>query len=225
MRNIYAFILLALLCSCSKDRPPEIIRLEPAVSSYKSVLILGNSLAIAATDPSIGWNGDWGMAASKPELDYVHILTKKLRTINSNCLVKVKNIGAFEVAYTSYDYREDYKALRDSHPDLIIIQIGENIKQDSPLLPRFEEEYNKLIDYLKQNNPNVKILAVGSFWGNPVVDQVMQKRSKYVTLRPLLNDPSNQAFGEYEDYGVQVHPSDKGMLQIAEIVWQGLIGL
>jgi hypothetical protein len=65
---------------------------------------------------------------------------------------------------------------------LIIIQIGESVKQESPMLSQFEDRYNTLINYFKDGNPDVKILA---------------------------------AFGQYENYGVQIHPSDKGMLAIS----------
>ena len=227
MKYIYTFLIVtSAILGCNNGiAHPVADEVDLTVPSFSRVVILGNSITQAGPDNSIGWNNDWGMAASKPELDYVHLLTAKLRSIIKDCKVMVRNIGAFEVNYTSYDYSEDYKDLKDSQPDLIIIQIGENVKQDNPLLSQFSYNYDKLIGYFKHSNPNVKILAVGSFWGNPVVDKAMENNSKFISLRPLLNDTSNQAFGKYENYGIQIHPSDKGMMEISNVIWDALKGL
>jgi lysophospholipase L1-like esterase len=189
------------------------------------VVILGNSITRSTPDLSIGWNNDWGMAATKPEYDYVHLLTAKLKSVNPDVTVNTVPTGPFEVAYTTYDYTKDYAAMKALHPDLLIMRFGENIVQDSPDLVNFDAKYGALIAYFRDGNPDVKILAVGSFWGNPVVDKSMKKYSKFVTLTPLLNDISNQAFGQFPNYNVAVHPSDKGMQAIFDIIYEGLKNL
>ena len=47
-------------------------------SANRKVLFVGNSITKHAPAPTIGWYGDWGMAASKKENDYVHLIMKKL---------------------------------------------------------------------------------------------------------------------------------------------------
>ena len=45
--------------------------------SFK-VLFYGNSIAMHAPLAKIGWTNDWGMAASAPEKDFVHLVVKGL---------------------------------------------------------------------------------------------------------------------------------------------------
>lgn len=40
----------------------------------KRIMFVGNSITKHAAKEEIGWFGDWGMAASKEENDYVHIV-------------------------------------------------------------------------------------------------------------------------------------------------------
>ena len=43
------------------------------------VMFVGNSITLHGVLPSIGWNNEWGMAASAKENDYVHIIEKKVK--------------------------------------------------------------------------------------------------------------------------------------------------
>lgn len=203
-------------------KPTDTIQL---IRKYHQVLILGNSITFTIPDPSIGWENDWGMAATKPENDYVHLLTAKLKLISPDIKINLQQVYSFEESYATYDYVTAFAAAKALHPDLIIMRFGENISKGAANTAQFDAVYGSLIAYFKDGNPNVHILAAGSFWGNPVVDESMKKYSKFVSLSPLLNNPANQAFGQYADYGVSIHPSDLGMKEISDIIWKGLDGL
>lgn len=214
-----SFILL--FTACKKDNNTSKY-LKPY--TFANVVILGNSITYAPQNLSIGWNNNCGMAATQPENDYVHLLTGKLRKENSRCTVTIKNISNFEREYSSYDFDGELKLLTDLKPDLLIIRIGENVDQASLDSLKFDLSYQTLIKRFKAVSPSVKILAVGSFWGNKPVDNIMQNHSKWVGLSFLMNDLSNQAFGIYTDLGVAAHPSDKGMKAISNVIWDGITG-
>ena len=48
------------------------------------MLIVVNSITRHGPNKEIGWDGDWGMAASCPECDYVHRLFSMLKEDGNN---------------------------------------------------------------------------------------------------------------------------------------------
>ncbi len=219
MKNIFALILLTIIASSCKKNTVEPIVVDPNISN---VLILGNSITYSPADPAKDWKGNWGMAASAPEFDFVHLLTAKFKSQNPACQVTAENISVFEREYATYDFTADFKPFHDLYPDLIIIRIGENVQQAGIDAALFDKKYAALISYFKAGNPNVKILAAGSFWGNDIADNVMSRYSRFVSLKPLIYDNQYEAIGLYADASVALHPSDKGMQAIADMIWRGL---
>ena len=64
------------------------------VQGSPKILFAGNSMAWHAPKDDIGWSGDWGMAASKRENDYVHQTMRFVRE-------KYKCFKTFSKAYKS----------------------------------------------------------------------------------------------------------------------------
>ena len=92
-----------------------------------NVLFVGNSITRHEPKPEIGWDNDWGMAASKLENDYVHVTIKILEEKLGKINYCVANCGEWELNYEQDGLISQWAAARDFQADIVIIRIGENI--------------------------------------------------------------------------------------------------
>ena len=93
--NVLLFSIL-LTASCSKSRTAAPVKPQLEKVSFRKVLILGNSITRHPKVPAIGWNAEWGMAASSPDKDYVHLLEANFKKSDASTKVTAVNISAFE---------------------------------------------------------------------------------------------------------------------------------
>ncbi len=195
------------------------------------VLFLGNSITLHGPAPKIGWTGNWGMAASTQEKDYVHLLLDRIAKVaGGQPKVVVRNIADFERKLTDFNLSEGLTAELAFEADLIIVAIGENV---SPLTTdqakaKYKSAFTNLLAELKkQGRPN--FLVRGSFWADPAKDQIMKDAVEdvggvFVDNSKLGGDESNYARSErkIEHSGVAAHPGDKGMQAIADALWSAV---
>lgn len=187
---------------------------------YKRVLVVGNSITGHGPAPEIGWTGDWGMAASSAEKDYLHIITKRLQKLNPKVEMKGFNGVGFEQNYWKYDFKEANPYI-DFQPDLIIMRIAENANLD--YLYDFESKYDHLLDLLTSKT-TPRVICTTSFFANheeaSKLIRNVAKRKGYMLadLLPYSKDKSYTAFNLFLDSGVASHPSDKGMQAIADCI-------
>ena len=118
--------------------------------------------------------------------------------------------------------------MKSTEPDLIILRIGENV-QDSLVVKRdLKKHINSLIDYFAAKNADVKVVIAGSFWKKDQVDATFKEVADYsgyayLSLSFLSGDLSNTAYNRFTDLGIGSHPGDKGMSEIAGLIWSKIV--
>lgn len=193
----------------------------------RRVLILGNSITYHGAKASVGWSGNWGMAASTAEKDYVHRLESKIRGIHPNTLFKSGNIAnSFERQFWKYN-SDDFRDYQAFNADLVILVTGENIDDALAVKQGLETHLERFIRELS-GKPDLKVCLVGSFWPNKHIDKIMKATADrnnwaYVDLQGLYQErEKNTAIRQYQDKGVGMHPSDLGMENIANRIWNNI---
>jgi hypothetical protein len=200
----------------------------------RRALFLGNSITLHAPAPDIGWTGNWGMAASSRENDYVHLLLERFAESNGGNVpeAKVANIADFERGYATFDIEGIYRAFADFAADVVILAIGENVppmatEQD---LARFRDAVAALLEFVKGTGAPT-ICVRSSFWPDSVKDPLMRQVCAdsggiFVYIGQLAAEEKYYARSEreYAHDGVAAHPGDAGMLAIADAIWEGMKG-
>ena len=218
-------IVLALTVNSGISRADPIAnskRTQASKGEIKTVVILGNSLVSHTPDLSIGWSGNWGMAASCADSDFVHRLTRDIHQVNRRVRVVSRNIYTFEIGYRSYNFSQ-LKAIKELTPGMIILAIGENVVDSTAVPDDFIEYYNRLLDYL--GGKKCIEVIVDSFWKNRHVNSLIReyasrKHLPLVSITALSSDARNRAGRRFANAGVALHPSDKGMRLIADKIWK-----
>lgn len=221
-------VLLLLMCLAINSRASEHYSHVSLnfFSDSDRVLLLGNSITLHLPDRSIGWNGNWGMAASSADKDYVHILINRVTQLNKNAIVKYANIsGEFEKNFPNIDTTAlaKYKLFK---PTIIIIKLGENITDQQKIKNYLGQKLFELVNILKTDNLKSVCIA-GPFWENDAANEEIKKicqaqNWKYIDLSQLSANKDNEALKLFSNPGVARHPSDQGMQAIADLLWEYL---
>ena len=194
---------------------------------FRKILFLGNSITLHGPNEGIGWSGNWGMAASAPEKDFVHLVTSSLSGKTATAPeTMVKNIAGFERHYATYDLKPILGEVLGFEADLIILAIGENVPGlgSDEAKAQFADSLRKLLNSLRGDNHSV-IVVRSCFWPNRAKDEILRQACKevggiFVDIGHLAGDESNYARSEREfsHKGVAAHPGDKGMQGIANAI-------
>ena len=111
-------------------------------------LFLGNSLTYTGVPEEEPDKEKRGMASTKKEKDYVHVLLKTIADNNHlNIKYSILNIAQFERTFSAHSFTiEKVKLASIQEPDFLIVQIGENVAKEDIVNPeKFENEYIKLL--------------------------------------------------------------------------------
>jgi len=203
---------------------------QAKVMKKDKILFLGNSITLHAPAESIGWMGNWGMAASALEKDYVHLVVQALSEPAASGVPApesmVLNIADFERQYPTFPIEEKLREAIDFKPDWLILAIGENVPQ--PTTEDAKAQFHASVDALLkafQKDGNPTIIVRSSFWPSPTKDPILQQAAEdvggiFVDIGDLAADEANYARSEREiaHTGLGAHPGDRGMKAIADAI-------
>ena len=180
------------------------------------ILVVGNSITRHGPKPEIGWERDWGMAASTPEKDYVHLLYAKLCAAGVNPYMMIRQASGWEIGFLNENILDKFAEERAFDADIVVYRLGENVKKDTKYA--FREKLEAFINHIC---PRGKVVFTTNFWENEIVDDAIRdlaaKRGE-VCVDICCEGEEQTAIGLFEHKGVAMHPGDKGMEMIAERV-------
>ena len=224
MRYLLILIVFSLTCSAFAKESAE-------TAGFKRLLFIGNSITHHGPVKKIGWSGNWGMAASTEEKDYVHIVTRALtKKGEAPPKIMIKNASAFEIRYKTFDMDKELKDVFEFGADLVIIALGENVAainsvEEGALFRKSLKE--TLVRIKKRSNP--LIIVRSCFWAHEIKDKILREvcdevGGRFVDISQLCKDESMFARSEreYSHKGVAAHPGDKGMQAIADAIVAGV---
>lgn len=200
---------------------------EVRLPQIRRVLFLGNSITLHGPKPDIGWNGNWGMAASTADKDYVHLVTQALAQRTGTVPeIRVRNIADFERNVAGYDVDGELRELFAFDADLIVLAIGENV----PALGSKEAQTqfrNGVVNLLRaaRARRHPMIIVRSCFWPDAAKDAALraacvEAEGVFVDASPIGREPLNAARSErsFSHDGVAGHPGDRGMQALAEAI-------
>jgi alpha-galactosidase len=202
-------------------------------AEFKKVLFLGNSITRHGPSKKVDWSGNWGMAASAQDKDYVHLVTKALAKNDGTAPeTLVNNIATFERQYAAYDAAQ-FKDAAAFGADLIVVCIGENVPNLATDVAKvqFKDSVVKMLNGIRADRKPV-IVVRSSFWANAAKDGALKQACAevggvFVDISALCKDEKNFARSEreFKHAGVANHPGDQGMQAIADAIVGAVKGM
>lgn len=187
------------------------------------IIFLGNSITRHGKAENLGWFGDWGMAASKKENDYVHKLVSLFEENGKKVSYCVANLSEWERTRNMSLLESRYAKVKDFNASIVIVRLGENAKL-AENLEKFKPCYKKMTEYFAGG---ATVILTDLFWEYEPFDVFVksfaeEKGYAFVRIHDLGNSEDMKAVGMFGHEGVAAHPGDKGMAEIAERIFKVL---
>lgn len=199
-----------------------------------NILCVGNSILMHGPNDSIGWSGNYGMAATSADKDYYALIQKYAKENFPEQKIKWTRVPAspFERSIDKSQSR-DYTAqiedgfgylVKQKKPDIVIFQFGENTSSDNITSQSFAYALKFAADYCRKFNPECKFIFTTTFWESDVKGKgarlgASMANAVVANLSPIGQVPENKATGIFENAFVADHPSDAGMECIAKEIY------
>lgn len=195
-----------------------------AKNADMKVLFLGNSITRHGKAEQLGWLGDWGMAASCQENDYVHKLINKLEQSGKKVSFCTANLSEWECSRNMQLLKTRYSAAYEFDADFVIVRLGENAELREHI-DAFESCYRELTEYFSANG--ARIVITDLFWEYEPFDRFVKELAQkqgyaFAQLHDLGRMEEMKAIGKFAHAGVAAHPGDRGMSEIAERIYRAM---
>jgi hypothetical protein len=214
---VVSFVSLFSIAGCGVGElqteissPPSALRTDTPPTK---VVAIGNSITLHLPAASIGWSGSWGMAASAQTKDYAHVTAAAMKLP-----VTPTNVSGVESGTNGPDL-QTIAATGIDRKTIVIVELGDNVPDSDSGVSYFAASYAAL---LKGIPSRLQLVCVSTFWERPSVDAVIKYACEshgglYTYIGNIYTDPSNpdRKVQEYSNSGVNRHPHDWGMAQIA----------
>jgi hypothetical protein len=187
----------------------------------KKVMFFGNSITRHEPNASIGWHGDWGMAASSIDKDYVHQTVRMLEERYGKVQFCIAQRADWERDFSNPRAIDYFKEAYEFDADIAIFRLGENVRLTSPeQIDVLAGAFVNAMKYLTENR-RAKLVVTDTFWRNggvnAAIEQACQRMGlESVKLGDLGDDDLMKALDKFEHGGVKIHPGDNGMKAIAD---------
>lgn len=192
----------------------------------KRVMFVGNSITLHSKKADIGWYGEWGMAASSRENDYVHRLMSATCQKDPDCAFCICQVSEWERQYKNgKSVNNLFENARNFNADIIVMRFCENCPIDDFDKQIFKTETVALLEYLNLSKKAKMILTTG-FWYHPADEGITELAEELdmplVRLGDLGEREEMKAIGLFKHSGVANHPNDFGMKNIADRIFEVL---
>lgn len=197
---------------------------QTAEHADRKILFLGNSITRHGKAEALGWQGDWGMAASSRENDYVHRLVSLLERGGEKISYCVANLSEWERSRDMTLLKTAYRAAYDFRADVAVVRLGENAEL-TERLKEFKACYRALTDSFAALG--ARLVLTDLFWEYEPFDDFVEELAKekgyaFVQLHDLGGSDEMKAVGKFSHAGVAAHPGDRGMKVIAERIYRAI---
>jgi hypothetical protein len=177
------------------------------------LVTIGNSITLHPPDASIGWSGNWGMAASAQASDYAHVTAASMK-------LPVTPIAVTNVEPIPNDiglYLPIIAAAGINSTTVVVVEMGDDVPDSE--LAEFTTNYGKILNAVSSR---LRLVCVSTFWERSWVDAIIKPACEsnggfYVYIGDIATNSNNPDYRVpvFSNETVNNHPHDWGMAQIS----------
>lgn len=207
---------------------PLIASAQECGGKAKCIFVLGNSITRHGPSAGIDWVGNWGMAATTAENDYVTQLVKLLTDKSSGEIwsADVQSGGVLET--TPEKFKPSDSAIRLAQKaDVVVVELGDNFTLEGGNIAAFTNAYTRTLNALRPAHG--ELACVSTWWASAPKDKIIEQSCRgsggtYVDISRLSKSPENVAGNQQSivNKGVAAHPGDSGMKAIADRIFKSV---